>query len=287
MPTCALIVTGTLEKRGLPDFLGRRFAATGWSFQALLTLNGATSVPLARGTAHAPMQRLADALVKATQGGRNRESYELVLVVDDLELANQGQPEVVVDVLRDALEQSISRTIAAEGLGTAAENRLRTRLRGHASFHLLDPMPEAYFFDDAQALSPLGLTPAAVVLRPPYGTPGWNAEDFQADDPAFAPEVAASNAAMAAAGRAWWREERHPKRYLQHLMRPRTYFETEHGVAALAGLPVNAWPRQRTCPLLSSLLADIADAVGAPSPAAWVPASSTWPPPQHRVLRNL
>src|SRR5262249_33664931 len=53
-------------------------------------------------------------------------------------------------------------------------------------------------------------------------------EDFETDDPMFLPLCAERNTEMASRGYAWWREERHPKKYLEFLVQQsgRLYDET-------------------------------------------------------------
>jgi hypothetical protein len=65
---------------------------------------------------------------------------------------------------------------------------------------------------------------------------GTDVEDFETNDPKFLPHAAIENGKKSTVGAPWWREERHPKRYLEFLVESSgglLYDETIGGVQAL------------------------------------------------------
>ncbi len=135
------------------------------------------------------------------------------------------------------------------------------KLQERASFHLLAPMVEAYFFGE-----PAALVRAKATRAPCRFDRGHDVEDFEVDDQAYlAP----------APPQAPWRAEprhRHPKNYLRYLCDPmgkeeRAYRETHEGFAALQEL---AWPAVLQNPAQAlfarALIDDLADVLNVPSP---------------------
>jgi hypothetical protein len=102
---------------------------------------------------------------------------ELVIGVEDLELANIHQPEVVTRCIRRGVDDYFVR----HPLGSSrTEDRYRERLRTRCSFHLLVPMPEAYFFGERAALERAGV---AADVRERLCCE--DLEAFETDDPEF------------------------------------------------------------------------------------------------------
>lgn len=262
-----LIVTGDVERIALTDSLRRWFperaANDPVEWLTPRKVSGTTSTPLGapeRGI-NSSMAKLARAMIAELWDGSDREGRpaDLVLAVDDLELANQSQPARVVAQLRAAVDAEVLRRSLPDG--EAAD--LRRRLQERGSFHLVAPMIEAYFFGERAALTRARVDPSVTPrLR------RADVEDFEADDPDWAPTCAAENAAMAALGHAWWRHERHPKHYLVHLSpKQRPYAETTDGVAALSTLD---WPHvpadTAASPFIRALFEDLAEWFGVDNP---------------------
>lgn len=137
MTSVALIVTGQLERLALPDALGSIFPDI--DFHVEMRDDGFTSkrlsLPLpARPSTNA--DKLARRLIAAVDPGRGRAPADLAIAIDDLELANIGQPDVVLGCFREAVCRQL------EGFWSSAErtDRTRRRVRERCSFHLLVPM---------------------------------------------------------------------------------------------------------------------------------------------------
>jgi hypothetical protein len=275
----ALIVTGELERLGLAQSLERAFPEAEFMVDSKRDsfTSGRVSI-LANPPIPALVDKLAAALVAAVDPGRNgARRPDRVVVVDDLEIVNLDQPEVVVEAFRQAVVRHVEGHWASETRREVA----RARLRESASFHLLAPMTEAYFFADAPALVAVG------VKKMPVLAAGQDHEDFLVEDTGYLQPVDGAHS--------WARPDRakHPKRYLQYLLDPAEvvrYRETKQG---LAGLQATHW--RRVVParppaqlrLLRSLLFDLAMGLG--TDPAWIGASphpATWQHPGG-VLRNI
>ncbi len=286
-----LVVTGDLERLGLGPSLERTFRALGHevAFATAQKVEGMTSNPLpvpTQATIPTSVQRMAEALVVGTLIRKTTRAPlpDLVVGVDDLELANLDQPERVVGWVR----RGIRATLEAMYPSSAARERAALALRERCSFHLVAPLVEAYFFGHRAAL-----TMAGVPGQTRVHLAGEDLERFEASEPGFLAHAAVVNDAQAAAGRPWWREERHPKRYLQHLKGEAIYQETLHGLEALKVIEWSAIRRRpEAVPLLRALFEDLADRLGTTSPLADGPSSSlTYPGKtvhvEGRTLRNF
>jgi len=247
MTKVALLVTGKLEALGLAECLGRVFPQA--EFHVDMRLDGFTTSRVRNlGATRVPglVDKLAAALVAAVDPGRDARRSDLAVAIDDLEVANLDQPEVVVEAFRDA----VARHLYARWPSSARREAAAERVRGRASFHVLAPMTEAYFFGADDTLR------AASVTAIPDLAPGVDLEAFTVVD---APFLAApvDSAEWARPDRA-----RHPKRYLKYLTGS-AYRETQEGLAALKALDARALVQRSTNQLLflRALLADIADGV--------------------------
>lgn len=265
-----LVVTGDLERLALGPSLESILRAAGanvhfdTSFKAV---NGAmTTAPLRDPSDRtlpvpAPVRRMANALVTETL--IRRPLPDLVVGIDDLELANAHQPEVVVAWLRRALREVLDEKYPPYPSRDAAE-LARAALRARCSFHLLVPLVETYFFAE-----PAALTRAGVAAGVPVHRVGDDVEKFETNDPLFLPLAMIRNAEMAARQITWWCEERHPKRYLEFLVERSggLYDETRGGREALKGLD---WPAVGAEPeaarFARSLFEDLAEWLGIPNP---------------------
>lgn len=176
-------------------------------------------------------------------------------------------------------------TKMANALVTEALQRVRDR----CSFHLFVPLVEAYFFGERAALTRAGIPEATTICRR-----GDDVEDFETDDPEFLPRCAALNAEKASQGVGWWREERHPKRYIDFLVeRAGGAYSERAGARALETLD---WPTAGALPAATrfarSLFEDLANLLETANPLG--PGDThegTYPAKrirrEERVLRNL
>lgn len=291
-----LIVTGDLEHRALHLALQRAFPQNGAGaevkFETPRKISSFTSAKLAALPPDArfeltskgkkqPVVLMAEALLVEAQ------NCDLAVAIDDLELANQDQPSIVIDLLRRAVQQ----TILDKKLTPSEESRIREQARKVCSFHLLDPMIEAYFYGDVASLYGKD-RPLVQPTRPQLVDP--NVENFETDDPTFLPLATEKNNAMSSEGYPWWRHERHPKYYLEHLAARsgNSYDEVTEGKAILGGLDWPSVPEgPASVPFLRSLFQDLADALGVPNPLPFGNEHPlTYPgkkKPAALILRNL
>ena len=293
-----LIVTGDLEQIALGDSLARLFQRAGSPIEFLRSakVNGTTSHPLpdpvlfpSSTDIPSPMRRMARRIVAdATQSRvKGQAPPDLVIGVDDVELANVARPGRVVGWLKRAVLAEVEAMYPS----LHAAERVRAQLRERCSFHLLCPMIEGYFFPDRAALQRAGVA-AGIPVR----SRNSDVEQFETDDAGFLPIARAENERKHTIERKpWWFEERHPKRYLEWLITQSgsIYEETLAGVEALKALE---WSRAASTPAvtpyLRALVQDIADQFQVPSPLrAGTPSPWTYPSRAmrdgERTLRNL
>lgn len=309
MTKVALVVTGRLEFQGLARALGRLFPLAEFFIAPSLAevdLKDSTSAsgdPVRNAKAIAegsvPVIDELVAHLAASLCGRRAASFSVL--VEDLELANRGNETRVLQATRESVARHLGKVAARRDGPQDLAERLATR----ASFHLFDPMVEAYFYDDPAALTAaqrgLGRVAHRIVGRDP--------ERFEV-------EAAADPNYFAAVGECprhrrpkerrcpWDGASRgeHPKKYLKYLCRDAppnefcsTYLETGGGVEALVGVD---WSRilatPGSAPFLRALVEDLADALGqVPALQSWPTAPSSKAPtalsntPRARVLRNL
>jgi len=268
MSRVQLIVTGDMEWAALAASLRHAFPGSKLDFLPTQKVHDFTSSRLGHHPGCVPglktrAQSMAQAIVSAFAPGRFLNAVpDLVLAVDDLELVNMDQPQAVTAYLAREIEL----TIKDRQFLMPDETRVRGLLRSRASFHLLVPMPEAYFYAEPAALVRAGAKAASrfdVALR--------DTEDFEVDDPSY---------------RGWLEKRaphavephRHPKQYLRYLCDPaasveRAYRETREGARALEEL---AWSkvtaRAGREAYARAMLEDFADGIGttwqSPGPVA-------------------
>jgi hypothetical protein len=274
-----------MELRGLPGPRGALAALfPGHEFYgvAMRDVDGepydsftSSNKPLARGAPNGNVGKIVEAMAGELVPGRRGSPPDLLMVLDDLELANKVQPDVVVDVFRDATVAHLQR-LRAERLSFA--ERVESALLRKASFHLAVPMIEAWLFADPQGPNNAAV-PAARL--PPNWRATHDAEDFLTADPTYlADDCAACTAWQAlpaskqrAHRPAWQTSQRdlHPKAFLAWLSRDPAekkcscYRETHEGAAALRSLDwAAALADPAHCTFLRALVADLADGLGQP-----------------------
>lgn len=199
---------------------------------------------------------LASALVAAVAPGLGGKPADFAYVIEDLELVNDHQPELVIQVFREAVERHLQNYPWAS---LRTQQLAYQAVRDRCSFQLFRPMTEAYFFGE-----PAALIRAGAVLSPQTAHYDW--EQFLSSDTTFLGLPAGSDRLVNMPPR-----QRHSKSYLHYLCDPtladkkRKYKETKHGVNALATL---AWEMVLTerphCPFLHAFLDDLAEALHTP-----------------------
>jgi hypothetical protein len=287
MAVIALIPTGKLEHAALGPALARLFPDDHFVVRPREThLNGFTSrdvAPLAAnpaGPVPTELDELAAELVNAIFPGRRGERIDFAFAVEDLELVNDGQPDLVLRVFRDAVDRYVRETWSHNpGPRYAA-------VRERCSFHLFRPMTEAYFYGEPPAVQRAG------AVQPPQLPANLDLEQFSTTDPVFLNLPPGTDRVADMPLR-----QRHPKSYLHYLCDPtladrrRRYRETHGGVDALRSLDwaqvVSVAPH---CPFLHAFLDDLGEALNRPLPfvnRAHADPRSRFPGPQNRILRNL
>ncbi len=153
MAVVALIPTGKMEHAALPPALTRLFPDHDFvAWPPETHLDGFTSEDVKRlalaepGPVPTNLDELAAGLVNAIFPGRKGQRFDFAFVVEDLELCNQGQPELVIGLFRDTVSSYIRRTWPEQS------DRRYEQVRERCSFHLFRPMTETYFFGDRDAL---------------------------------------------------------------------------------------------------------------------------------------
>jgi hypothetical protein len=283
-----LIVTGDLEKLVLHDSLRRLFPFQRGQDEVLWErprkLHSATSHQLSTGSAPSkPMLDLAQAMLDEVGIGKRGEPADLVVLVDDVELGNLGQERVVVEHFKAAVNQKLAT------YSESTQARYRPLIREKCSFHLLNPMVESYMFSDRVALDAAGV---AAGQQPRLVHP--DVEQFETNDPAWLPTCQTQNG-LKRQMKPWWRHERHPKHYLEHLAERGGVFyeETKHGRDALEMLRWRQVPKDPThTPVIRALLEDLADWFGVPNPLGTGSCHPDLYPPKsinraNLLLRNL
>jgi hypothetical protein len=287
MAVVALIPTGEMEHRALGEalaavFPGHKFVprppekpANGFTSRDVAPL--ATAPP---GPVPTNLDELAAELVNAILPGRHGQKIDFAYVVEDLELCNQGQPDLVLNLFRGAVDSYIHQEWPQQF------DRIYTQVRERCSFHLFRPMTEAYFFGDAAALE------RAAVSRPHQLPADLDLEHFRTIDQEFLALPAGTSQIAEMPGR-----EFHPKCYLRFLCDPtlmnkrKRYRETDQGVSALRSLNWSDVLRPSPhCPFLHAFLDDIGAALNSPLPfvnPAHADARVRFPGPKDRILRNL
>jgi len=265
-----LIVTGEMEKSALHKSLQQFFPDERDGKKVIWDvprgpLPCATSHPLRSLTVDSspskPMIELAKAMIAEAIAGKTGQPADLVIVIDDVELGNLDQEVVIAEHFRAAVNEVFR--IKNHDLKT--ETRLRNELQNKCSFHLLKPMVEAYLFGDSASL---GLAGVQSGVNPCLVHP-TDVEQFESNDFLWMPICHAENAKKQRQNKPWWRNERHPKRYLEHLTErgQESYEETKHGKNALIGLDWHKVPKcQQDIPIIRSLFEDISDWFGITSP---------------------
>lgn len=311
----AVLPTGKTEWHGMAQALSQLFSPHTFycvptapevaSYGAQFPYGGFTSNRLKQADLASPPESAQELVKRAAQevlGDRkaNQPPADLVVVLDDGELANAAQLPLVTDVFRAAAVQHLS---GLQGCRARTEAAFREKV----SFHLVVPMVEAWFFADPAALCRAGVMAGQPVSFASTQDP----EQFVTQDAAYlaasmndCPSWAQAERGRQKKLRPKWLgslpRQHHPKGYLQWLCLAgqqcscTTYDETNHGAAALRGLD---WTTllQRPSPqlgFLTSLLSDIADGVGQPLPSLLLgryeaPETSRATPRATPVLRNL
>lgn len=301
-----LILTGQMERMALADSLCRLFPhatfeiepPTGTPDDLLPKSFTSSTLPFSAQTkAEGNLDDLVRRLTAAVEPGRKGKGRPtLVVLLEDLELANLHQPQIVQAELRAAITRHLQRLRDdPRRLNDAAQ--VAMALQQRASFHLMSPMTEAYFFADPDALA--AVTPRAAEAKL---APDIDIEQFEAADPDYRvplpPDARCCKKPNKPTPVPWSGDDRsrHPKKYVQYLNRQvptdpycTSYRETHQGATALSALSWSAVLAAHRAPFARALIEDIARALDVPCPVAAADDSPTsfFQPRPSKVLRNL
>lgn len=272
------IPTGRLEFLALPTALQRIFP--NHTFECLpkskdLTpFDGFTTTrltypppPLSRKGAPSSL----DKIIQATQLRISHADY--VCILDDLELTNSNQPDVVVNVVRDAVQKHLAEFSKTQN--AASVQRAQRSFQEKVSFHLAVPMIESWIFADPAGPANATVSPTRL---PPLLQAGADPEAFTTDDLAYDTDtcthctewLALSPTDQTKHKPAWCvaNRQQHPKAYLAWLLRDPNekkcsrYRETHEGCQALKTLD---WSQSLSnpehCHYMRAFLEDLADAL--------------------------
>jgi hypothetical protein len=256
MAQVVLIPTGRLEHAALGPALKRLFPDHDFIPRPKEKhLDGFTSTDVTRialgGPVPTNVEELAAELVASVSPGRQGKPADFALVIEDLELVNDHQPDRVVQLFREAVDHHVRKTWPSQ----QAQDRTLERVQERCSFHLFRPMTEAYFFGDLAALRRAG------AINAPQLPAALDLESFRTTDAAFLQLPNGQFDRIADMPH----RERHPKSYLHYLCDPslvdkkRRYRETG---GAIDGLTQLDWQQVLAppphCPFLHALLDDLA-----------------------------
>lgn len=300
----ALLVTGKTELRGLPGALQDVFP--GIEFQAIEDVPGRPFRGFTSNPVPAPIQIAPTSLDKLVARAislvepADAKQWDLVVIFEDLELANRSQPDRVCEAVR----QAFANHVAGLERDEVAKQTLAEAIRHRISFHLAVPMIESWFFAAPSALTALGLGATSFHKKP--GDP----EQFESTDKKYIGAVPSSCTAFCRNGspkgdRPKWigaQSERvlHPKGYIQWLLMDPAHKTCTSYRESTAGqvLEKIEWARllgnPDHMPFARALIADLAEGLGqSPAIPAWDGfragvTSRTEPDGQRSfVLRNL
>ncbi len=150
MNTIHLIVTGDMEKAGLVDALTNipAFKSLRFTIQQMkgITDNKIPKTFSSKAKKNRDVDKLASAMLSSVVKERSgkQQLADMVIVIDDLELANLSQPKVVLDFFAEALHNQIMERFSSQKV----QDKYFQKVKEACSFHFLVPMGEAYFFFD-------------------------------------------------------------------------------------------------------------------------------------------
>ena len=260
--------------------------------------------PLTRTTPNGNVVKIVERTAAELVPGRNGHPPDLLVVLEDLELANRQTPEIVVQLFRDATARHVEQ-LRRDNPRHA--ERVAKALLSNASFHLAVPMIEAWVFADPNGSRNATVPPERL---PPNWEDARDPEDFLTREAAYLADDCGACTAWHAlpAWRAnhsvpeWDRAQRelHPKAFLAWLCRDPAenkcsrYRETHEGKHALELLDWRAALRSPAhCTFLRAFVEDIADGLGETETLRLPAGGGVSPLTSHRerrdspVLRNI
>lgn len=272
----AILPTGRMELRGVPRALAALFPDHEFycvSKRPDEPFDSFTSLGLTPTEPNGNVEKIVGAMAGELVPGRNGYAPDLLFVLDDLELANLHQPEVVVQVFRDATVRHLNKLASIDPKDAA---KVAQALQSKASFHLATPMTESWLFADPNGPRNAGVPGDRL---PANWESAGDPEAFLTQDPAFLADDCSTCTAWHALSKAkkkdhkpgWSKAQResHPKAFLAWLCRDPAekncsrYRESHEGADALAALDWDeALGSPEHCTYLRALVEDLADGLG-------------------------
>lgn len=298
-----LIVTGDLEKRSLHKSLQKAFPKHNcngdlviWDPPRKAIYGGFTSSRIdSSASPSISAVRLVDEMfVEALNSKRpNGVTPDLIIVIDDVELGNVGQEEVVANAFCAAIASKLKLLQAEHSANYFAV--ICQKIKTSCSFHLLNPMIEAYFFADIRMLIDKFCLSVPPVLLHATDVEKFDARnDVNVDWTDFCSREDRKKSKVCN----WWKTGLHPKHYLSHLIAASElppYHEVATGARMIEGTTWESISKMPTdSPSISALLEDIWDWFGVPpSPGEFLGTASPATyrvrvkNPKNMLLRNL
>src|SRR5580704_7496907 len=274
----AILPTGKMELGGLPPALESIFPTHDFDRIYMRPkdeepFDGFTSSRVVSDAPNGNLDKIVERMAAELVPGRGGHAPDLLIVVDDLELANKDQPAAVVQAFRDATVRHVEQLRAKN---PRLADDVRDALQAKASFHLAVPMAEAWLFADPRGPSNAGVSPDRL---PASWEDARDPEDFLTQDPTYLADDGSACTAWRALPpsrqksnkRIWLKDQRelHPKAFLAWLCRDpeekncSRYRETHEGAHALRSLDWTAALRNpEHCTYLRALVEDLADGLG-------------------------
>ena len=264
MTIVTLITTGKAEEAAFADFLSSHFEGCDVTFRSEFT-DGFTSSRLLKHFDTAPTNaaKLAARLVAAVDPGariKGQEKSDFAIAIEDIELFNRDQPERITEVFADAVNAHIKKTWPSQHRQKKAMERVRKK----ASFHLLSPMLESYFFTDPQSIESMKLDSAVVKQD------SDDAEKFRTENVDYLKSVEHLDPlSVGGTAREWFGS--HPKHFINYYFdsseeydpKRNLYREVMHGAPALRKLRTEmVFAVNEHCSFLRSLINDLSLALG-------------------------
>jgi hypothetical protein len=306
----AILGTGRMELRGLPPaleslFPGHEFYPIFRNHKDSEPFDSFTSWgrPLTLTQANPNLVEIVEEMASTLVPGRKGDPPDLLFVLEDLEIPNKQQPEVVVQVFREAAARHVEKLRSSD---PKRADRVLRALRSKASFHLVTPMIEAWLFADPNGPRNAGVPEDR--LLPNCWEQSRDPEDFLTRDSGYLEDDGSTCTAWRALPPrkakehkpGWHTEQReaHPKAFLKWLCRDPAeknctrYRETHEGADALNRLDWDAalnpspdQPRRlEHCTYLRAFVEDLADGLGE-SPS-WPVGGRVSPHTDHRMQRT-
>ena len=182
----AILPTGRMEHLGVPHALHALFP--NHDFYSIAKRSSdkepfdsftSSDKPLMLGKPNGNVDKIVEQMAAELFPGRDGRAPDLLVVLEDLELPNMHQPEIVVQLFRDAIARHVGKL---RGSSPPRADKVEEALLSKASFHLAVPMIEAWLFADPDGPRNAG---APSERLPPNWERAKDPEEFLTQDPGY------------------------------------------------------------------------------------------------------